>query len=62
VVDFPAGSEATREAGIDLTQDYAAIYWTARLGRSSRQLREAVEAVGRRASEVIAYLRRQEGR
>lgn len=62
VPDIPVRNEAAREGGIDLTHDYEVIYWTARLGCSSRQLREAVAAVGPRVSEVIAYLRRQEGR
>ena len=60
--DIPVRTEATREGSIDLAHDYEVIYWTARLGCSSRQLREAVAVVGPRVSEVIAYLRRQEGR
>lgn len=60
--DIPVRTEADRETRIDLTQDYEVIYWTARLGCSTRRLREAVAAVGPRMCDVIAYLRQQDGR
>lgn len=42
-----------------LEEDYELAYWTARLGCTSRQLREAVRAVGNRVGDVIAWLREQ---
>jgi hypothetical protein len=40
---------------INLNEDYEIHYWTARLGCTSRQLRDAVRVVGSRVGDVGAY-------
>ena len=50
------------ESRIHLEEEYELAYWTARLGCTSRQLREAVRVVGNRVGDVIAWLRQQDGR
>ena len=62
MVQSPVEPEAPQMTRINLEEDYELVYWTARLGCTSRQLREAVRAVGPVVSNVIAWLREQEGR
>ena len=47
---------------IELDDVHELLYWTARLGCTSRQLREAIRTVGPCLPDVIAWLRRQDGR
>ena len=42
---------------ISIGEDYEIHYWTARLGCTSRELRQAVVAAGSKATDVVAYLR-----
>lgn len=62
VINTPSEQVASDATSIDLTESYELIYWTARLGCTSRQLREAVRAAGPRVRDVVAWLRVQEGR
>lgn len=48
------------DSRINLSEDYEIHYWTARLHCTSRQLRDAVRAVGTRVGDVRAWLREQE--
>jgi len=47
------------DARINVAEDYEVHYWTARLGCTSRQLREAVQSAGSKAKDVLTYLREQ---
>jgi hypothetical protein len=62
VVTNPPDPVVPQESRIHLEEEYELAYWTARLGCTSRQLREAVRVVGNRVGDVIAWLREQEGR
>ena len=56
-VDRGTQQAIPEDAHIDLGEDYEVHYWTARLGCTSRQLREAVQSAGSNAKDVVAYLR-----
>ena len=58
----PSDPAVPAESRIHLEEAYELAYWTARLGCTSRQLREAVQVAGNRVGDVIAWLREQEGR
>jgi len=60
VVGSPLEPAKPKEALVKLDEDYELIYWTARLGCTSRALREAVRVVGPRVSDVVAWLRNNE--
>jgi len=62
VVHNTTDTVVPQESRIHLEEAYEIGYWTARLGCTSRQLREAVGAVGNRVGDVIAWLRQQDGR
>lgn len=62
VVQNPPDPAVPQESRIHLEEEYELAYWTARLGCTSRQLREAVRVAGNRVGDVIAWLRRQDGR
>jgi hypothetical protein len=51
------GQVVVDDAHITISEDYEVHYWTARLNCTSRQLRKAVQAVGSKAADVLAYLR-----
>lgn len=49
---------AADRSRISLSEDYEIRGWTASLGVSEQELREAVDAVGNSADAVRAYLKR----
>lgn len=62
MVQGPVDPAVPQDSRIHLEEEYEVHYWTARLCCTSRQLREAVRAVGTRVGDVIGWLREQEGR
>ena len=61
-VGSPLEPETVTVIRIELDDVHELLYWTARLGCTSRQLREAIRTVGPRLPDVVAWLRRQDGR
>jgi len=49
---------AADRSRVSLSEDYEVRDWTASLGVSEQELREAVDAVGNSADAVRAYLKR----
>jgi hypothetical protein len=60
VTGSPLDAEAQAPVRIDIDEVHDLLYWTARLGCTSRQLRQAIRAAGPYLSDVVAWLRRQE--
>ena len=56
MVNSISAQEAPHETRIDVDESYEMIYWTARLGCTSRQLREAISAVGTSVNAIIAFV------
>jgi len=62
VVGSPLEPEALAPVRIDIDEVHDLLYWTARLGCTSRQLRAAIRAAGPYLKDVVAWLRRQDPR
>ena len=54
----PLDAEAQAPVRIDIDEVHDLLYWTARLGCTSRQLRDALRAAGPYFIDVVAWLRR----